>query len=117
MGCGASSSGGPGGAALKGAPIAPSGSARQGSVRRSAWEHSRSIGSQQWTAHSTMTAAKQAMAQGMPEPPDSYFQTQDRLANFFLEHGEQRIVDPREVKPLPSLPSPKLQNVCNRCYR
>ena len=95
MGCGASSAGGA--EAPKGTPIPASGSARMGSVRRSAWEHSRNIGSQQWTAHSTMTAAKQAMAQGMPEPPDSYFETQDRLATFFLEHGTQKIFDPREV--------------------
>ena len=41
--------------------------------------------------------AKQAMAQGMPEPPELYFVTQDRLATLFVAHGEARVYDPHEV--------------------
>ena len=63
---------------------------------RSAFARQRNIGNQ-WSANSTLTAAKQAMAQGMPEPPESYFVTQDRLATLFLQRGEQRLYDPHEV--------------------
>ena len=32
---------------------------------------------------------------GMPEPPQSYFETQDRLVRFFEEHGELKAVEPQ----------------------
>eukprot|EP00965_Chrysotila_dentata_P248972 6208640-Pleurochrysis_carterae.AAC.5 len=64
---------------------------------RAYWQRTKVNASQLWTVHSTMTVAKNAQAQGMPEPPDSFFETQDRLVNFFYAHGKQRTFMPGEV--------------------
>jgi len=64
---------------------------------RAYWERTKHNAANAWTAHSTMTAAKNAQAQGMPEPPPSFFETQERLVEFFHKHGEQRVYMPDEV--------------------
>ena len=52
---------------------------------------------QEWTAHSTMTIAKAAQANGMPEPPDIFFETQTRIIEFFQAHGKRQVFGPNEV--------------------
>ena len=67
-----------------------------GGGSRGYWERQKLVASK-WTVNSTMSIAKAAMENGMPEPPQSYFETQDRLVRFFEEHGELKIFEPNEV--------------------
>ena len=90
MGCGAS----------KQPPAASSGRSsfvNATSSRGGAYWDRQQISEQQWTAHSTMAVAKQAQANGMPEPPEVFFETQDRLVRFFQEHGKLLTFNPGEV--------------------
>ena len=63
---------------------------------RGYWERQKLVATK-WTTNSTMSIAKAANENGMPEPPQSYFETQDRLVRFFEEHGELKAVEPNEV--------------------
>eukprot|EP00967_Tisochrysis_lutea_P152187 scaffold297564_cov14-Tisochrysis_lutea.AAC.1 len=63
-----------------------------------AWERTKFAANSQWTAHSTNAVAKHAMAQGLPEPPESFFVAQERLVQFFYNQGEQKIFAPNEVR-------------------
>ena len=51
---------------------------------RGYWERQKLVATK-WTTNSTMSIAKAANENGMPEPPQSYFETQDRLVRFFEE--------------------------------
>jgi hypothetical protein len=62
-----------------------------------AWERAVFAANAQWTAHSTSAVAKHAMAQGLPEPPESFFTTQERLVSFFYSEGAQQTFAPNEV--------------------
>ena len=112
MGCGASAATG-GGADLRRSQTAARGTSasykseegtQRGSVRdggdgggsRGYWERQKLVASK-WTVNSTMSIAKAAMENGMPEPPQSYFETQDRLVRFFQDNGELKIFEPNEV--------------------
>ena len=48
-------------------------------------------------AAQTLAVAKQAAESGLPEPPESFFETQERLIAFFREHGQLRVYKPGEV--------------------
>ena len=67
-----------------------------GGGSRGYWERQKLVASK-GTVNSTMSIAKAAMDNGMPEPPQSYFETQDRLVRFFEEHGELKVFEPNEV--------------------
>ena len=48
-------------------------------------------------AAQTLAVAKQAAESGLPEPPESFFETQERLIAFLREHGQLRVYKPGEV--------------------
>ena len=80
-------------------------SAREGGAgggSRGYWERQKLVASK-WTANSTMAIAKAAMENGMPEPPESFFETQDRLVGFFEENGELKVFEPNAVRDVPTL--------------
>jgi len=64
---------------------------------RANWDRTKLAADQQWTAHSTNAVAKHAMAQGLPELPESFFDAQERLVAFFLEAGELQSFAPKQV--------------------
>jgi len=66
------------------------------SSSRGYWERQK-YAATKWTVNSTMAIAKAAMENGMPEPPETFFETQDRLVEFFAKHGELKVFDPRQV--------------------
>ena len=47
--------------------------------------------------NSSMAMARQAHANGMPEPPEIFFETQSRILKMFQRHGETRTYNPHEV--------------------
>lgn len=104
MGCGASAPAAAGGSPQGGRARSSNKAEQRESVRdggggggsRGYWERQKLVASK-WTVNSTMSIAKAAMENGMPEPPQSYFETQDRLVRFFEEHGELKIFEPNEV--------------------
>ena len=61
---------------------------------RDTWKRRVRGAADQWTAHSTLAAAKHASAQGMPEPPAQFFAAQQRLDDFFHAHGERLVCAP-----------------------
>ena len=63
---------------------------------RGYWERQKLVAAK-WTVNSTMAIAKAALENGMPEPPESFFETQDRLVSFFEQHGQLKTYEPREV--------------------
>ncbi|KAL3932250.1 MAG: hypothetical protein SGPRY_000779 [Prymnesium sp.] len=63
---------------------------------RAFWDRQK-LAVEPWTAHSTMTAAKAAHANGMPEPPDIFFETQDRIIEFFQKNGTRHQYNPGDV--------------------
>ena len=64
---------------------------------RDTWKRRVRGAADQWTAHSTLAAAKHASAQGMPEPPAQFFAAQQRLDDFFHAHGERLVCAPGEL--------------------
>jgi len=64
---------------------------------RAHWERTKLAADQQWTAHSTNAVAKHAMAQGLPEPPECFFDAQEHLVALFLEEGELQFFEPKQV--------------------
>ena len=96
MGCGASSQSVPTAGAV---PPEPETTQRADtlSCSRGYWERQK-YAATQWTVNSTMAIAKAAMENGMPEPPETFFQTQDRLVEFFAKHGELKVLDPQQVR-------------------
>ena len=98
MGCGASKPPSP--RQAKPAPSENDGATLRdaaGGTSRGYWERQKLVASK-WTVNSTMSIAKAATENGMPEPPETFFETQDRLVSFFQEQGETKIFDPREAR-------------------
>ena len=61
------------------------------------WERKKLAATQQWTVNATNAIARHAMAQGLPEPPESFFLTQERLVTWFRENGELQVFGSEEV--------------------
>lgn len=95
MGCGASLAVNPAESSRQ-APE-PTQRAEKDGYGNKAWERAKFAANAQWTAHSTSAVAKHAMAQGLPEPPESFFTAQERLVSFFYSEGDQQTFAPNEV--------------------
>ena len=97
MGCGASKTPQPGQRTGANNDQEPTLRDLKDGTSRGYWERQKLVAAK-WTVNSTMSIAKAALENGMPEPPESFFETQDRLVSFFEEHGELKTYEPKDVR-------------------